>query len=114
MTATRITSDVASRLAALFADKVMGATDLPAARVADLCESLKVTEDTSVLRDYEGRELAEGNTVLRLTCTITGSSKELIWDGAEADALALIDDLADETAFLVTRTPHYAWMRSRV
>jgi hypothetical protein len=35
------------------------------------------------------------------------------WDGSEGEAVALVDEAADSTAFLVTRAPPYAWMRSR-
>jgi hypothetical protein len=34
-------------------------------------------------------------------------------DNLKHEAIALVDDAADSTAYLVTRTPHYSWMRSR-
>jgi hypothetical protein len=93
----RFDEDVASRLAARFAERVRGATDLPPGREADLRESCELSRDAGLLR---------------LTCTITGSSYERPWDGSEGQAAALVDEAADSTAYLVTRTPHYAWMRS--
>ncbi len=90
--------ELASRLAARFAELVMGATDLPLIRKSDLRESC---------------ELRREARLLRLTCTITGSSYERPWDGSEGEAVALVEEAADSTAHLVTRTPYYAWMRSR-
>jgi hypothetical protein len=90
--------EVASRLAARFAERVSRLADLPPIRKADLRESCELSHDAGLLR---------------LTCTITGSSYERPWDGSEGGAATLVDDAADSTAHLVTRTPHYAWLRSR-
>jgi hypothetical protein len=94
----RLDHDVALRLATRFAERVIGATDLPPVRETDLRESC---------------ELARAPGLLRLTCTITGSTYKRPWDGSEGEAVALVDEAADDTAYLVTRTPHYAWLRSR-
>jgi hypothetical protein len=89
----RLDGDVASRLAARFAERVRGATDLPPIREADLRESC---------------ELSRGSGLLRLTCTITGNSYERPWDGSEGQAVELVDEAVESTAYLVTRTSHYA------
>jgi len=47
------------------------------------------------------------------TCTITGTEHERPWDGSEGPAVALVDEAAESTAYLVTRTNKYAWLRSR-
>jgi hypothetical protein len=86
-----------TRLAARFTDRVMDAAALPAARAADVRESCEMRRD---------------GQLLRLTCTITGSSHEREWDGSEGAAVALVDEAAGETAELITSTPHYAWLRS--
>jgi hypothetical protein len=70
---------------------------LPDARRADVAASIE-------LRFESGQ--------LFCTCDITGSTKERDWDGSPADAEALVDDLADETASFVSKTPHYAWLRT--
>lgn len=92
-------ADLASRLAERFCERVTGAAELPAAHAADIRDSCEfaITDDPPCLR---------------CTCTITGSSYERPWDGTEATALALTDEAADDTAYLVRRTPHYAWLRS--
>lgn len=90
--------ELASRVRDRFADRVIALARLPPARLADVRES-------GVL-DGEGR-------MLRLTCTITGGRYERAWDGSEADAIALADEAAEDTAYLIGRTPHYAWLRSR-
>lgn len=92
-----LANDLAARLAEQFADQVIGATDLPPSRRADLLQSCELTRDKALLH---------------LVCTITGSRYERPWDGSEAEAAALVDEAADDTAYLITRTPHYAWMRS--
>jgi hypothetical protein len=89
--------DLASRLAVRFAAQVMRATDLPPVRETDLRESCELTSDAGLLR---------------LTCSITGSSYNRSWGGSEDEAVALVDEAANNTAHLVTRTPHYAWMHS--
>jgi hypothetical protein len=57
--------------------------------------------------------LSDDHSQLRLVCTITGSAYERPWDGKEATALALAEEAAEDTAFLVTRTKHYALLKSR-
>jgi hypothetical protein len=88
---------LASRLAARFAGRVMDAAALPAARTSDIRESCEMRRD---------------GHLLRLTCTITGRSHEREWDGSESAAVAVVDEAADDTAHLITSTPHYAWLRS--
>jgi hypothetical protein len=88
---------VASLVAARFAEGVVDAAGLPAARRSDLSESCELRRDDSTLR---------------LTCTITGSSYERPWDGSEAGAVGLADEAAEGTAYLIERTPHYHWMLS--
>jgi hypothetical protein len=90
--------ELTRRLAVRFAERVMAEAGLPPARENDVGESLEIAQD---------------GQFLRLTCTITGSSYERTWDGTEAGAAALVDEVAEETADLVTKTPHYAWLRSR-
>jgi hypothetical protein len=75
--------DLASRLAARFAERVIRATHLPPVREADLRESC---------------ELSRHAELLRLTCTITGSSYGRLWDGSEGDAVSLVDEAVDSTA----------------
>lgn len=75
----------------------MDAAALPSARAADVQESFQMSRD---------------GQLLRLTCTITGSSHERRWDGSHDAAPALVDEAADDTAQLITRTPHYARLRS--
>ena len=76
----------------------MDTAGLPPAREADVRESCEISRD--------GR-------LLRLTCTITGSSHERLWDGSDAEAVALVDEAAEDAAYLITRTGHYAWLHSR-
>jgi hypothetical protein len=45
-------------------------------------------------------------------CDITRSTKQQPWRGRVQDAEELVDDLAEETVGLVTKTPHYAWLRA--
>jgi hypothetical protein len=96
---TQLDAQFAARLADRFSEQVVSAAGLPVARKRDVREACELrTDDT--------------RSLLRLTCTITGSSYELPWDGSEAAAFALADEAADGTAHLITRTPHYAWLRS--
>jgi hypothetical protein len=92
-------ADLASRLAQRFSDRVLAAAALPAARAGDIRESCEFA-------------LNSDPPLLALTCTITGSTYEEPWDGSEATALRLTDDAAEDTAWLVTHTRHYAWLRS--
>jgi hypothetical protein len=92
-----LNDSLASRLAARFAERVMNAAALPPAGAADVEKSCQMSR--------EGQ-------LLRLTCTITGTTHERDWDGSEGAAVALVDEVADDSAYLVTRTPHYAWLRS--
>ena len=81
-----------------FTNQVMQAAQLPNERSSDVEESA----DFSV---------ADGE--VRCTCRITGSTYTAEWDGSDATAVRLADEAADGTAYLVTRTPYYAWLRSR-
>jgi hypothetical protein len=92
-----LSSDLTLRLAGRFAQRVVEAAELPSARKPDLHKSCELSRDAAALR---------------LTCTITGSSYERLWDGSEGEALALVDEAADSTTLLVTQTPRYAWLRS--
>ena len=88
----------ASRIAGRFAERVSAAAGLPPARKTDVSASCELSRDASLLR---------------LTCTITGSTYERPWDGSESEAVVLADEAAVDTAYLITQTPHYAWIRSR-
>jgi hypothetical protein len=90
---------LAARVAERFSRALLATARLPEARATDLRDSceLRVTED---------------QTLLRLTCTITGSTFQEPWDGSDTAALALGDRAADDTAYLVSHTRHYAWLRS--
>ena len=90
--------ELAARLAERFTDRVVDAAALPPSRARDVSASLEVSRD--------------GN-LLRLTCSITGSIHERTWDGQEGDAVALVDEAADDTAYLIAKTPRYAWLRSQ-
>jgi len=81
-----------------FADRVVEAAALPSARRDDLRESCEITTEPPELS---------------LTCSITGSSYERAWDGSELQAMQLVDEAADGTAFLITGSRHYAWMHSQ-
>jgi hypothetical protein len=95
----QLDDQLASRVADRFSERVISAADLPAARGNDVRESceLRINDDRSLLR---------------LTCTITGSSYERPWDGSESVVLALADEASEDTAYLIARTPNYAWLRS--
>jgi hypothetical protein len=90
---------VATRLAEVFSARVLELGNLPPARADDLRASCELGS-------------TDNGSVLRLTCTITGTTHESAWDGSEGTAISLVEDAAEDTAFLVTRTPHYAWLRS--
>ena len=90
---------VAARLAEVFSARVLELGNLPSARAADLRDSCEL-------------DSTDDGAVLRLTCTITGTEHEREWDGSEATAISLVEEAAESTAYLVTRTPHYAWLRS--
>jgi hypothetical protein len=94
----QLDEQLTSRLTAEFAERVTAEAGLPPARKNGVRQSCEITR-------Y--------GQLLRLTCTITGSSYERTWDGTKAEASALVDEAAEDTAYLVTRTPHYAWLRSR-
>jgi hypothetical protein len=93
--------DLVDRMADAFARGVMERADLPLMRLDDFRQSCEVT-------------VIVGDSRLRLTCTITGSSYECSWDGREESALRLASEAAESTAHLVTKTRHYEWLRSRV
>jgi hypothetical protein len=63
---------------------------------------------------HESCELGSNDdgSVVRLTCTITGSTYQRDWDGSEELALSLVDEAAEDTATSSVETPHYAWLRS--
>jgi hypothetical protein len=96
--ADSLDTERSSRLVDRFAEHVMRAAKLPPAREADVRDACRLRFD---------------GEVLRVTCTITGSSYERSWNGSEAEAVALVDEAADGTALLIANTKHYAWMRSR-
>jgi hypothetical protein len=91
---------LASRLADKFSARVLDAAELPPARASDLRESCEVG-------------LSDDRSRVRLVCTITGNTYERPWDGIEATALSLVEEAAEDTAYLITRTRHYAWLLSR-
>jgi hypothetical protein len=92
--------DLAKRIADSFAEQVTEHAHLPFDRTEDFRGSCNV----AVLDD---------GALLRITCTITGSSYESPWDGHEESALALAAEAAESTVDLVTTTRHYGWLRSR-
>jgi hypothetical protein len=95
----RLDAQLAAKLADRFSEEVMRAAELPAARAKDI-------------RDSCEPQISDDHSTFRLTCTITGSSYERPWDGSETAVLAMADEAAEDTAYLITRTPHYAWLRS--
>jgi hypothetical protein len=93
-----VDSALNEKLVERFAAHVLVEADLPRARESDVrgaSEFWLAAEDT-----------------LGVTCTITGSSYERSWDGSMDAAVELADEAADGTAYLITKTPHYAWLRS--
>jgi hypothetical protein len=95
-----VDAQLLSRLVDRFTAGVLDAARLPPARASDVRRSCEIS-------------LSGDPRLLRLTCTITGSTYESPWDGSEDVAFSLVDEAADDTASLVARTPHYAWLRSR-
>jgi hypothetical protein len=95
----QLDAQLACRLLDRFTEQVVSAADLPAARIEDVRDSCEF-------------RISDDRSLLRLTCTITGSTYEQPWDGSEAAVLALADEAAEGTAYLIARTPHYAWLRS--
>lgn len=94
-----VDAQLASRIADRFSERVVSAADLPAARGTDVRKSCEVW-------------ISDDRSMLRLTCTITGSSYERQWHGSEAAVVSLADEASEDTAHLIARTPHYAWLRS--
>jgi hypothetical protein len=92
-----LSADLEHALVERFAAYVMQAAHLPDARRSDV-------EQAPAFSVVGGE--------IRCTCRITGSTYFAEWDGSEAAAARLADEAAEGTAFLVTRTPHYAWLRS--
>ncbi len=92
-------ADLVAKVAARFAHSVVEGARLPAARLSDLRDSCELS-------------LVGQPPLLTLTCTITGSTYECPWDGAETTALGLADDAAESTMRLVADTRHYAWLQS--
>ena len=82
-----------ARLAVLFTDHVLDLADLPPVRADDVRDSFEI--------ESGGHRLA-----LRVICTITGSTYERDWDGSERTAVSLTEQAAEDTAYVVTRTPH--------
>jgi hypothetical protein len=97
--ADNLDSQLASRLVKDFSERVVALAQLPPARASDVHDSCEVS-------------LSDDRAILLLTCTITGSTYESRWDGSEATALSLASEAAKDTAYLIARTPHYAWLRS--
>jgi hypothetical protein len=91
-------SGLDQRLVERFTEQVFALAALPRAREADVRSAPEFW--------------VEAGTTLGVTCGITGSSYETPWDGSEEAAVELADEAADGTAYLVTKTPHYAWLRS--
>lgn len=91
-------SGLDQKLVERFAEQVFALAVLPRAREADVRSAPEFW--------------IEGGTTLGVTCGITGSSYETPWDGSEETAVALAEEAADGTAWLVTKTPHYAWLHS--
>ena len=98
MSAAKLDAQLRRALAQRFADHVLATAQLPEARRGDV-------ESAPHFTAFDGE--------LRCTCDITGSTYTAEWDGTESEAMRLADEAADGTAHLVTRTPYYAWLRSR-
>jgi hypothetical protein len=94
-----VDSDLDQKLVERFTEHVFALAALPRAREADVRSAPEFW--------------LEAGTTLGVTCGITGSRYARPWDGSEEAAIALAEEAADGTAFLVTKTPHYAWLRSR-
>src|ERR1700675_4090856 len=82
----QVDPELVSRVVDRFSEQVVRAADLPAARRQDVRESCQLR-----LSDYR--------SILRLTCTITGSSYEQPWDGSDAAVLALADEASQDTTY---------------
>lgn len=95
----QVDAQLTSRIADRFSERVVSCAGLPAARGTDVRQSCEVW-------------ISDDRSTLRLTCTITGSSYERQWDGSEAAVVLLADEASEDTAYLIARTPHYAWLRS--
>jgi hypothetical protein len=92
-----VNAELQHALTQRFADRVMQVAQLPASRRSDVEEAPRFSV-------HPGE--------IRCTCGVTGSTYSVEWDGSDAVALRLADEAADGTAFLVTSTPHYRWLRS--
>ena len=88
---------LAQLLTQRFAEGVLVGARLPEARRQDVEGSLTFAVEA-------GR--------LTCTCDITGTTYERPWDGKEQTAQALVDEASESTAYLVTTTRHYAWLRA--
>jgi hypothetical protein len=83
-----------------FTDRVMADAQLPPARRADVRDSCEL---------WAGSDPPS----VGVTCTITGTEHESPWDGSREVAVAVVDEAAESTAHLVTRTDKYPWLQSR-
>jgi hypothetical protein len=98
MTSLNDLDELGAELQEVFATHAMSVASLPEARHADLRESAEFSSHASELR---------------CTCTITGSTYADPWDGTREEALAFAARVGEDTGWLVSHTPYYAWLRSR-
>ena len=90
--------ELAAALARRFADKISSDADLPKLRHPELEQSLTFKSEAHQLT---------------CICNITGSSYHASWDGTAEAAGRLVDEAAEDTVFLIDKTRHYPWLRSR-
>lgn len=87
-----------ARLVHLYADEVFSVAQLPAARRDDV---------------EAAPEFSRSDDELVCTCTITGSTYSIEWDGREESAEAFAVEVGQDTGNLVRRTKknhRYAWL----
>jgi hypothetical protein len=46
-------------------------------------------------------------------CDLTGSTERSSWDGTREAALTFATEAGNNTAWLITHTPHYGWLRGK-
>jgi hypothetical protein len=80
-----------------FASAVMSLADLPPSRLADLTGAAQFSATKSEIR---------------CTCGVTGSTYAEPWDGSPVAAEQFAGDAAENTAYPIRTTPHYAWLRA--